>query len=210
VALVPKREASKLAKFEPTLSDVQAAGFPMGGEGLAVDLADTIVTVTDPHTDLLIDQAASDGFWTIHAIQLPLMWEPPTLEKTRTLRNAIREIFDATQQGLPIAEKPLEFINSSARLALPATRATLSNGLLERHEEWQFQDPADLALAAAARSALHVLIGPDSLVLRRCQSANCSMLFVTGDARRRWCTPNICANRDRVARHHRRHHPPRP
>ncbi len=182
----------------------------MGGEGLAVDLADTIVTVTDPHIDLLADQAASDGFWNIHAPQLPLMWEPPTLEKTRALRNAIRMIFDAVQQGTQIAEKSLEFINDSARLALPATRATLSNGLLERHDEWQFQDPADLALAAAARSALHVLIGPDSLVLRRCQSATCSMLFVNGDARRRWCTPNICANRDRVARHHRRHHRPGP
>ena len=178
----------------------------MGGEGLAVDLADTIVTVTDPHTDLLTDQAASDGFWSVHAPQLPLMWEPPTLEKTRALRSAIREIFDAVEQGTQIAEEPLDFINSSARLALPATRATLSNGLLERREDWQFQDQTDLALAAAARSALDVLIGPDSLVLRRCQSATCSMLFVTGDARRRWCTPNICANRDRVARHYRRHH----
>ena len=180
----------------------------MGGEGLAVDLADTIVTVTDPHTDLLADKTASDRFWNVHAPQLPLMWKPPTLKKTRALRNAIREIFDAVQQGTQIAEKPLEFINSSARLALPATRATLSNGLLERREEWQFQDPADLALAAAARSALDVLIGPDSLVLRRCQSATCSMLFATGDARRRWCTPNLCANRDRVARHYRRHHRP--
>jgi len=34
----------------------------MGGENLAVDLADTLVTVTTPPTDLIADQAASDPF----------------------------------------------------------------------------------------------------------------------------------------------------
>ena len=128
------------------------------------------------------------------------------MAKTRTLRNAIRTVFDAVQRNTPIDEKPLGSINDAARLAVPTTRATLSKGLLRRIEDWQFRDPSDLALAAAARSALDVLVGPDSLVLRRCRSASCSMLFVTGDARRRWCTPNICANRDRVARHYRRHY----
>jgi predicted RNA-binding Zn ribbon-like protein len=43
-------------------------------------------------------------------------------------------------------------------------------------------------------------------MLRRCANPTCSMLFVAPNARRIWCTANICGNRTRVARHYERTH----
>ncbi len=56
-----------------------------------------------------------------------------------------------------------------------------------------------------ADSLIDLLTGPGLGRLRRCQNPACSMLFVASDARRKFCTQNICANRTRVARHYRRH-----
>ena len=56
----------------PTLRAAQAAGFVVGGEPLAVDLADTLITVTDPPTDLLADAARVHHFWAIRPF--PIRW----------------------------------------------------------------------------------------------------------------------------------------
>jgi predicted RNA-binding Zn ribbon-like protein len=44
--------------------------------------------------------------------------------------------------------------------------------------------------------------------LRRCANPACSMLFLADTTRRQWCTPNLCGNRARVARHYRRSRTP--
>jgi predicted RNA-binding Zn ribbon-like protein len=189
----------------PTLTAVQAAGFPMGGENLAIDLADTLVTVTTPPTDLIAGQPASDRFWTLHGTLLPDGWTLPDAADTRRLRDAIRNLLDAAQQGAALDPAALDIVNATSALARVSAHIAVRNEIAERRELWHYEDPADLALAAAARSAIDVLADPARRAnLRRCASPTCSMLFVTGDARRRWCTPNICGNRDRVARHYRR------
>jgi predicted RNA-binding Zn ribbon-like protein len=185
---------------------MQAAGFPMGAEQLAVDLADTLVTVTDPPTDLIAGQADSDRFWRLQDALLPPGWAAPAAERTRLLRDAVRRLLDAAERGGPVDEGALATINAAAAAAQPEPALELAEGELRRVDLWRSGDPADLALAAAARAAIDVLTDPDLRArLRRCASSACSMLYVRGDARRRWCTPNVCGNRDRVARHYRRH-----
>ncbi|BDB41440.1 hypothetical protein [Mycobacterium kiyosense] len=50
----------------PTLEALQQAGFPMGGEpSISVDLADTLVTVTQPATDLLSDPDQLRRWWQL-------------------------------------------------------------------------------------------------------------------------------------------------
>jgi predicted RNA-binding Zn ribbon-like protein len=192
-------------KEGPTLADVQATGFPMGGENLAIDLADTLVTVTTPPTDLITDQAASDRFWTLHGDVLPEGWALPAAADTRRLRDAIRTLLDAAQQRAVLDPAALETVNATSALARLSATVALRDGNAAFRERWHYDDAVDLALASAARSAIDVLTDPALRAnLRRCASPTCSMLFVTGDARRRWCTPNICGNRDRVARHYRR------
>ena len=191
----------------PTLAEAQAAGFPVGGEPLAVDLADTVVTVeSEPH-DLLTDDAMCERFWTLHAAVLPDGWAAPDLGVTRQLRDAVRPLLDAAQQERPLSPEDLASLNRfSERTSVSLSLVAGAQGLT-RHDRWHAQDPADLALSAAARSAVELLADPAQLArLRRCASPSCSMLFVGGDRRRRFCTPNICGNRDRVARHYRRHH----
>ncbi|WET83153.1 CGNR zinc finger domain-containing protein [Amycolatopsis sp. QT-25] len=43
--------------------------------------------------------------------------------------------------------------------------------------------------------------GPRVAQLRRCGAQDCSMLFVAANSRRVRCTPSLCGNRVRVARH---------
>jgi predicted RNA-binding Zn ribbon-like protein len=186
----------------------------MGGEPLAVDLADTLVTVTTPPADLIADQAASERFWALHGAVLPEGWAPPDVAETRRLRDAIRALLDAAEQeaapdaaqlGAALDPAALDILNATSALARVSASLGVRNGVAERRDCWHYADPRDLALASAARSAIDVLADPVQRAnLRRCASPACSMLFVTGDARRRWCTPNICGNRDRVARHYRR------
>ena len=66
-----------------SLAKFQAAGFPVGGEPLGVDLADTLVTVTTPVTDLLADPGRCAAWWSLQSDRLPAGAAAPTLEQTR-------------------------------------------------------------------------------------------------------------------------------
>ena len=190
----------------PTLADAQMVGFPVGGEPLAVDLADTIMTSWAEPADLLEDQAACDRFWELQASRLPTDWGRPSLRATRQLRDAVRVLLDASREGAPLDNAALRAVNAASAAAPVSVEIHDVNHEPEVRERWHQRDGARLALGVAARSAIDVLTQPGlRSKLRRCANPTCSMLFVTGDARRQWCTPNICGNRTRVARHYRRH-----
>jgi predicted RNA-binding Zn ribbon-like protein len=201
--MLSRKDAAELG---PTLAASQAQGFPVGGESLAVDLADTLVTVTDPATDLLKDQGASDAFWVLHAALLPPGWTSPSLAKTRLVRDAVRTLLDAAQRGTLDRAVDLRELNAILGSVSTSFEIGVHDGNVELLERWHAADLSDLAPAAAARSAVETVASPERrAALRRCASPACSMLYVRGDSRRRWCTPNICSNRDRAARHYRRH-----
>jgi predicted RNA-binding Zn ribbon-like protein len=189
----------------PTLATAQAAGFPVGGEPLALDLADTLITATDPPIDLLADAARARQFWALQQARLPPGARPPGLAAARTLRAAIRALLEAHLAGRALPPQAVACVNAAAA-ATPG-----SPQLVPRNDgravaidwRWQAHDARALALAEAARSAIEVL-GTAAARLRRCANPACSMLFVADSARRQWCTPNICGNRARVARHYAR------
>jgi predicted RNA-binding Zn ribbon-like protein len=198
----PARSAG--APHLPTLAQAQAAGFPVGGEPLAVDLADTLVTVTSPPTDLLADEARARQFWQLQAARLPLGGAPPGLAATRALRDAIRAALDARSASRRPPDEAVAAINAAVAAAPTSPRlVVLADGLAE-DERWHALDAGTVALAAAARSAIQLLASDAAGRLRRCANPACSMLFVAETPRRQWCTPNICGNRARVARHYRR------
>ena len=69
--------------------------------------------------------------------------------------------------------------------------------------------PPDCAglLAVVARDAVGLLT--DAVArgrLRQCEGENCSLLYLdtSRGRRRRWCSSEVCGNRERVARHRRR------
>ncbi|NEB51259.1 CGNR zinc finger domain-containing protein, partial [Streptomyces griseus] len=62
-------------------------------------------------------------------------------------------------------------------------------------------------LAVVARDAVDLLTDPAArAALRRCQGEDCHRLYLdtSRGGRRRWCSGEVCGNRERVARHRRR------
>src|SRR5919108_2853602 len=101
----------------PTLAAAQAAGFPVGGEPLALDLADTLITVTTPPTDLLTDAARARQFWALQRTRLPAGARPPGLAATRRLRAAIRALLDARLADREPSRQAVEIVNAAAAAA---------------------------------------------------------------------------------------------
>lgn len=71
--------------------------------------------------------------------------------------------------------------------------------------EWRLANPADsldVMLPPIVRSALELLTGPESELVRECASASCSWLFVDRSRthRRRWCNMKVCGNRAKARR----------
>jgi predicted RNA-binding Zn ribbon-like protein len=190
------------------LEDLQRHGFPMGGEPLvALDLADTVMTVPAPLVDLIESPERGTEWWQVELDRLPESPIPDPIA-TRRLRTAIRDLFDAhLEQRAPRATS-IEDVNAlaasvptSPRLSYPDT------GDPDADTRWHTEQGGNPALAAIAREAIELLATPDRRDrLRRCANPTCSMLFLAETTRRQWCASNICGNRMRVARHYQRTH----
>ncbi|MER7489680.1 CGNR zinc finger domain-containing protein [Streptomyces sp. NPDC126497] len=111
-----------------------------------------------------------------------------------------------TAPGVPSYDRALARVNELARAAPPAPRAVPGeDGLLVR----RLDGPPGRAalLAAVARDAVDLLTDPVARAsLRECQGDNCPIVYVdtSRGRRRRWCSSEVCGNRERVARHRRR------
>ncbi|MER5938090.1 ABATE domain-containing protein [Streptomyces sp. NPDC001928] len=106
----------------------------------------------------------------------------------------------------PSYDLALARVNDVARAAPPAPRAVLGeDGTLVR----ELDHPPECAglLGAVARDALELLTDPVARVaLRECEGDNCTIVYLdtSRGRRRRWCSSEVCGNRERVARHRRR------
>jgi predicted RNA-binding Zn ribbon-like protein len=103
-------------------------------------------------------------------------------------------------------EVALARINEFARAATPVPRAVRTEeGRLVRVLEGA---PGCAALLSViARDAVELLTDPAAWAsLRQCAGDNCPIVYVdtSRGRRRRWCSSEICGNRERVARHRRR------
>ncbi|MEU4670353.1 CGNR zinc finger domain-containing protein [Amycolatopsis sp. NPDC023774] len=196
----------------PTLEDVQAAGFPMGGEPLvALDLADTLMTAVDPAVDLIEPTDGYETWWRLQLLRLPET-SIPAAAATRRLRAAIRDLLESHLEARAPQAVSIEDLNAFASAVPRSLRlAEAAEGALTAATRWHTEHGGNAALAAIATEAIELLSSPAQLAkLRRCANPTCSMLFVAETKRRQWCTGNICGNRARVARHYRRTHAPSP
>ncbi|WP_210593546.1 ABATE domain-containing protein [Streptomyces sp. GESEQ-35] len=105
----------------------------------------------------------------------------------------------------PSYDVSLTRVNELARTAPPAPRALRGeDGTLVRE-----LDPPEYAalLGAIARDTVELLTDPVARTsLRQCEGDNCPIVYVdtSRGRRRRWCSSEVCGNRERVARHRRR------
>ncbi|MFC8224732.1 CGNR zinc finger domain-containing protein [Streptomyces sp. NPDC057287] len=121
------------------------------------------------------------------------------------LRTGIGRLMSA-QLGGAGADNALERVNELAAGAPPGLRAVRGQGgVLVRALS---ADPeCGALLAAVARDAVDLLTDPVARTgLRRCEGDACRRLYLdtSRGRRRRWCSSEVCGNRERVARHRRR------
>lgn len=116
----------------------------------------------------------------------------------------------APSGGRPAPNRPYDIalarVNDIARVAPPAPRAVRQqDGTLVR----ELEGPPECAalLAVIARDAVDLLTDPVARAgIRQCEGDNCPIVYVdtSRGRRRRWCSSELCGNRERVARHRRR------
>ncbi|MFB7215776.1 CGNR zinc finger domain-containing protein [Streptomyces sp. NPDC056255] len=123
----------------------------------------------------------------------------------RRLRTGVERLLTAELGGRG-AGSALDRVNALAAEAPPGLRAVRGrSGKLVRTLS---ADPeCGALLAAVARDAVELLTDPVARAgLRRCEADNCRRLYLdtSRGRRRRWCSGEVCGNRERVARHRRR------
>lgn len=124
----------------------------------------------------------------------------------RALRGTLCRLVAAELAGHGPAPADVAELNAKALAAPPAPRAVPDgNGALIR----TLAAPPDRAglLAAVARDAVALLTDPLARTqLRACEGESCTLVYLdtSRGRRRRWCSSEICGNRERVARHRRR------
>ncbi|KOV59122.1 CGNR zinc finger domain-containing protein [Streptomyces sp. MMG1121] len=97
-------------------------------------------------------------------------------------------------------------VNDVARAAPPALRAVPGEGGRLVRELAEPPGCAEL-LALVARDAVELLTDPVArAAVRECEGDDCPLVYLdtSRGRRRRWCSSEVCGNRERVARHRRR------
>ncbi|MFJ8533074.1 CGNR zinc finger domain-containing protein [Streptomyces sp. NPDC093591] len=130
------------------------------------------------------------------------------LVRFRELRGRIGQLVRGgiAPEPWPSYDIALAHVNDIARTAPPAPRAVRGeDGTLVR----ELDHPPECAalLGAIARDAVELLTDPVARAgLRECEGDNCPIVYVDSSRgrRRRWCSSEVCGNRERVARHRRR------
>lgn len=103
-------------------------------------------------------------------------------------------------------EDALARVNAAAGAAPPAPLAVLGR---DGRPVRALAEPPDCTalLAAVARDAVELVTDPLArAAVRECAGDDCPILYLDNSRgrRRRWCSSEICGNRERVARHRRR------
>lgn len=121
------------------------------------------------------------------------------------LRHWIAQLVRAEIEGRSV-EYALERVNALAAGAPPGIRAVRDEeGFLVR--ALSAAPECGALLAAIARDAVELLTDPVARArLRQCEGDNCHRVYLdtSRGRRRRWCSSEVCGNRERVARHRRR------
>jgi predicted RNA-binding Zn ribbon-like protein len=168
---------------------------------LALALANTAA-----EGDTLATPAALTAWLCVHEERLGPADEEVALRLAdfRALRSAIREAVSASLQGVTPSSDSVRTLNE-ASAAVPTAPALEdgSGGRVSVERATASPSRTVQILATIARSAIHLLGGPDRDRLRLCPASRCGTAFLASRMRQVWCSAS-CGNRMRVARHHAR------
>ncbi len=128
------------------------------------------------------------------------------LEAAKHLRASLRTVCEATRDGNAIPPEVVDELNSLlSRRGVISELEMSVDGPRER-EVIEEHRGADGALYVLARSALRSWTKGDITRLRPCANPNCILWFLdtSKNGTRRWCSMQLCGNRNKVSAHYER------
>lgn len=182
----------------------------LNAEPLPLDLLNTRVRLDDDWVDLLDHPANRHDWLTGEADRLGMPISAAAARSAavatalKELRTHARDAIEPTRLGKRPPARALGSLNAAAKEA-PATaqiRWDAGTAVLTTSRQGSI---AARITAGFAEATMDLLTGPDIDKVRRCEAPACTVLFLASNPRRRWCTPDICGNRARVARYYLRH-----
>ena len=128
-------------------------------------------------------------------------------EQAIELREVLYRLFSAAAAGERPATADLDFLNATFACGMGALAVRAGPAGFELG--WDRTRPGlDWPIWEIAVSAAAVLGSDDLAVLKQCPGQSCGWLFIDESraGNRRWCSSQLCGNRDRVRRHYQRTH----
>lgn len=178
---------------------------PLTGEPLALDLLNTRANKPDGEIDLL-DHPDTFQQWLSAQAALGRLTptETPDLAAVRALRAHIETAVEHVRHAKAPPQSAVRVLEEAQRAAPPYRTLVWDGGTLTAVVRRAGDGRAQL-LAELAEAAVDLLADPAIAKVRGCEGPNCRLLFLPAHPRRRWCSPALCGNRVRVARHYQRH-----
>ncbi|MFC4014742.1 CGNR zinc finger domain-containing protein [Nonomuraea purpurea] len=178
------------------------------GEPLALDLVNTRArTSSGAEYDALARADDCNAWLSAQSGRLTVPEAPlaaADLPAIRQLRGHVEVALAAVRDADPPPIKAVAAINEAMRAAPPYACLEAAGAVLKRGRK-RDGTPLTRLLAELAEAATALLTDPDVGKVRGCEAPHCRMLFLPAHPRRRWCSPDLCGNRVRVARYHQRH-----
>jgi predicted RNA-binding Zn ribbon-like protein len=198
---IPNVSNADLAINEAGRGRLAVIGEPI----VAVDLINTVAAPGSPVADdLLAAERGAQAWWRTQRRRVP-GGELPDIRDLRRLRSALRDVIEALVDGRPVPPAAVRDLNAFLLSAPASTRLRLTVTGLRVDTQWHREYGGSPQLAFIATQAAAFVSDPRQAGrLRRCANPACSMIFIAVNPRRSWCTPDLCGNRVRVARHHHR------
>ncbi|MFF3447122.1 CGNR zinc finger domain-containing protein [Streptomyces sp. NPDC002667] len=162
------------------------------------------------HPEERLDSAARLSAWVLASGLVPAGTALAAVDASwllgfRELRGHVSQLVRGELDGRP-ADSALARVNHAALAAPPAPWAVRADDGSLRPGLRTPPYCGEL-LAVVARDALDLLTDPQARAsLRQCEGDNCPIVYLdtSRGRRRRWCSSEVCGNRERVARHRRR------
>jgi predicted RNA-binding Zn ribbon-like protein len=186
--------------------------FSFVGNDPALDFLNTALLVDGVPVEQLTDYGALVDFVVAAKLVLPedaafarRTWgrtEPAraSVERACALRELLRKFVTSIASGAPVSPQLLAKLNASLRdeagayTELCATERGFEQRLRLRREE-----PDDI-LAPILQAVAAFLATADLTLVRKCEDPTCVLFFLdtSKNHRRRWCSMELCGNRNKV------------
>lgn len=186
------------SNVEPNFRD----GVPFIGGALWIDLLNSTLSLDGGVTRVdFLDDDDAFARWLAHA-GLTIDGDPITERQALAdLRHVLRAAFDPLAADIPLAEPQIAAINAWLAGASYIRQIAYDRTTCRHHvREMPLAPPRSLANRIATDFA-HFLTDYEPARLKHCANPVCTLVFYDRgkNSRRRWCSPAVCGNRDKVA-----------